>query len=438
MNDLRLYLLYDRADDGWSVELKNGLRAEFTARLDPESIPEIELRLGFDNMLDLNLIGPLSLVLVVLPEPTRGFTESEQRKIAAFRQAFSNDDLRLVPIASDPARNSPPRPIDDLVSFKLHDSTNPNLIKQLATLLLNLLCLRVSSAGRSVFISYKISDGKLWAEGIAKGLKDRGYTVWRDEDIDRDGQFQIGVGSPAQKTIQKAILQHGFVLVIDTLEAPRSSWVDEEISTAISYLLPVMPAIIEDADEDRPPKIGGRFRSLRELQHEVRLTSKGINAASQATGSKVDALDRAFFDGLEAAMSQYLLEHLRSRRKLMVEARRRFEALRFGWKAVSENHLLYEAINDRDSERTPGLFLRFLIQCAPYDVLLENTISNLCAHYHQIAKPYQYCVLVHQTALYAPDKRRLLNNCQGYVMLLQPDEINHIPSVFQFQKGGVP
>jgi hypothetical protein len=49
-----------------------------------------------------------------------------------------------------------------------------------------------------VFVSYKVSDGKPWAERIADGLVARGYEVWRDELLDRDGQALISPGSTAQ------------------------------------------------------------------------------------------------------------------------------------------------------------------------------------------------------------------------------------------------
>ena len=81
---------------------------------------------------------------------------------------------------------------------------------------------------------------------------------------------------------------------------------------------------------------------------------------------------------------------------------------------------------------TPGLSLRFLVQCAPYDALMRESLNNLCDHFktHQ-SPPNQYAILVHQTALYPHDKVRLLDACGGFVIVLHSDEIDLLPSVFQ-------
>ena len=165
-------------------------------------------------------------------------------------------------------RDRPPVPLQDIKSFPLHRDG----IQKLATLLLNLVCLRLAGDNRKLFISYKLSDGTPWASGIADGLRQHGYTVWRDDDPDRDGLSMITPGTLAQQTIEDAIRQHGFVLVIDTMEAPLSAWVHVEIETAIRYMIPVMPVVIEDPIGGKNPKLqrvprlgGGRFESLREL-----------------------------------------------------------------------------------------------------------------------------------------------------------------------------
>jgi len=160
---------------------------------------------------------------------------------------------------------------------------------------------------------------------LATALKGRGYEVWRDELKDRDGQPFIGPGSEAQETIQKAILDHGFVLVIDSPEASQSRWVHAEIDTAYAHMLPMLPVVIEDAAQtvgQANIPIGGRFQVLREMQRQVRVT------VAHQTGKTIQqVMNAAWLDGLEKAMSEVLLGHLRSRLILTREAEHRFKGL---------------------------------------------------------------------------------------------------------------
>lgn len=439
MTDIKVYVLFDQADNSIVIRLKDSLEKEFGSRLPVSDRPEIDLREGLTNLPNLCDMSDLSQVLVILPG--RSFTVEEQTKIKAFRQSFPNRDVRLVPVAIGPGRNVPPPPLDDLVSFKDLDLGDQDQIQHLATLTLNLLCLRVASAHRSVFISYRLKDGQHWATKISEGLEARGYQIWLDENLDRDGQSLVTVGSPAQQTIEQAILQHGFVLVIDTSQAPFSHWVHEEVNMSIQHMLPMLPVVVEDPVGGDPkieqvPRLGGRFRALRELQHEVRLTITDLDAAFHATGDHYNAMEGTFFDRLELEMNQRLLEHLRSRRRLIREAQRRFEALRFQWEPVSDSHLLYRATSDLDGDISPSLVFRVLVQCAPYSALLDDHVGNLCAFFRQREEPHQYCVLIHQTASCPADKRRLVSMRGGHVILLQPDEIDNLPFLIQLASGG--
>ena len=135
-------------------------------------------------------------------------------------------------------------------------------------------------------------------------------------------------------------------------------------------------------------------------------------------------------------MRECLLAHLRTRRQLIRDAREAFRKRGLPLTPVLEDQLLYVASKSCDSTLspglTPGLSLRFLVQCAPYDALMRETLNNLCDHFktHQ-SPPNQYAILVHQTALYPHDKARLLQACGEFVMVLHSDEIDLLPSVFQ-------
>jgi hypothetical protein len=439
MPDLRLHFVHDPFDAQTAGVLKQDLETQIGGRgIDPADTPEIELHPSFQDLPAVAAFGALSLVVVLLPDPNRGFTEDDRQALQRFRKD-SYPDNRLIPVAIQPARDRPPVPLGDIKSFPLHTER----ATKLATLLLNLLCLRLAGDNRKLFISYKISDGTPWASGIADGLRQRGYTVWRDNDPDRDGVSMITPGMPAQQTIQEAIRQHGFTLVIDTMEAPLSGWVHAEIETAISYMIPVMPVVIEDPIGSNDPKLqqvprlgGGRFQPLRDLGREVRITNGDQHRIGGGPSAVLSDPGFDFFDRLEEALRDCLLAHLRTRRRLIHNARLAFHRQGMPLAPVLEDQLLYLASKPCDSllspGLTPGLELRFLVQCAPYEALLREILNNLCDHFDaRRAPPNQYAVLLHQSALYPHDKSLLLQACGGHVMVLHSDEIELIPSVFK-------
>ena len=309
-------------------------------------------------MPDVAALRALSLLVVLLPDSNSGgFAEKERQALERFRKD-SFPDNRLIPVSIEPVRDRPPVPLQDIKSFPLHRDG----IQKLATLLLNLVCLRLAGDNRKLFISYKLSDGTPWASGIADGLRQHGYTVWRDDDPDRDGLSMITPGTLAQQTIEDAIRQHGFVLVIDTMEAPLSAWVHVEIETAIRYMIPVMPVVIEDPIGGKNPKLqrvprlgGGRFESLRELGREVRITVADQIRIPGGAGAVLTDPNFGFFDKVENAMRECLLAHLRTRRQLIRDAREAFRKRGLPLTSVLEDQLLYVASKSCDSTLSPGL-----------------------------------------------------------------------------------
>ena len=429
MNDLKLLILHDPVDAPAAMKLKSDIDQEILGRkieIDAVDRPTIELQASFRNLPDPSMWGALSLIVVFLPG--RAFDAEEVEEFRVFRRK-SHPENRLVPVASVPERNRPPEPLDDIKSIPLHSGG----VAMLTTLLLNLLCLRLAGERRRVFISYKTSDGVSWAEKVAKGLRERGYDAWRDDDADprRDNMPMLTLGEPAQLTIQDAIVRQGFVLVIDTMEAPLSGWVHEEVKTAIRHGLPVLPVVIEDAIQPKDnrliqiPKHGGRFRALRDLDLEVRVPVP-------QPGMKQD-LDSAFFDRLEAAMNATLLGQLRDRRLLIAETREKFRRRKFTWSDVNPAQLVYRVSLSRNSPLTPGLGLVLLVHCAPYGTVLTESVKGACDQFQSQKSPHQYVALIHRTNGLNPiEKQALLDGRGSHVMLLHTDEIDQLPSVFAF------
>ncbi len=433
MSDLQVVIVHDNepGDAYWSAQLAGALAHDFSNRPLLEEQPTIRLVAGSAAMPLPDELGALAPVLVVLPTKARGFTTAERDRIMTFRESQTPGDDRIIPVPNEQSRTGqPPEPLGDVVAQGVIDPQDAADVAVFATAVLNKLCLRVAGQKRSVFVSYRTLHGRPWAERVAAGLESRGYKVWRDENPDRDGQKLIQPGSVAQQTIEQAIREHGFVLVVDALGAHLSKWVDEEIQCALKYSLPILPLVIEDdigaapSDIPKPPKKGGRFRALSDEQVEVRIT----DTDQQAVTDRYNALDAAVFDKLERAMSDRLLELLRTRRRLIHAAREQLTSFQFRWSPVVEEQLLFGAVRDCDSDATPGLALRFLVQCVPYGSLMDATIANLASLFAHQQAPHQYCLLVHQTGVSPSEKRRLLRQSGGHVLVMQPDELPHIPA----------
>ncbi len=421
------------ADDETTVNLvydpKNRSDADaIHARLDQEFLniapedgrPKLEHSDDLEKLPDPSRLGALSLVLYIIPEPAAALSQPQQDKLATYRKMLGSEEVRFVPVNLANPTSAMPAQLADIFAFRYAQYANSRqALDRLAVLVQNLLYLRVASTSRRVFLSYKISDGKDAAKRIEEELIKRGYSVWRDELLDRDGFSQIKAGSSIQKQIESAIVQQGFVLVVDTHDAPKSTWVNEEISLAIRYNLPVLPVVIENPALPAPPKLGGRFKVLRDKQLQV--PDRGNVAFSN--------MDSAFFDDLEATMSTVLLEHFRARRRLVVDAESFFEGAQFSFESVPgmESRLLYTAEKSLDTTLTPRLSIRALCQCAPYDVLLGESVANLSADLARSSTHHQYGVLLHQTPAERYEREQLLTGTTGQIMLLKPDELDQVP-----------
>ncbi len=439
MDDLALYIVHDsnQHDKNFAAGLETQLRLSVqqvtaAAKLQPTDVPHVK---RLESIASLPLPGemePLSVVALVLPG--RAFDPAEKRRLEDFYLASGADSVRLIPVAPEPGRGAPPPPIDGIVSFPAHTEPANVWGERLARLLLNQLCLRVSGERREVFISYRRSDGLALARALEKQLRLRGYGVWRDDSPDRDDLPLIGPGTRAQDNIRRAIARKGFVLLVDTPDAPNSWWVDQEVSMGLSNILPVLPLVVVDPVTGAAPRPGGRFPSL---ERQGRQATANALAPAALDAAKVDqVLTSAVMDELEDEMSRYLLQHLRTSRRLVERARAAFEKrFSFSFAAVPEKPLLFRAEITREKLATPHLKLRFLIQCAPYERVFDETVQNLAFDLRQQLEPCQYGVLVHQaTAAFRPEKARLLQPCGGNLMILEPDQVGLLTDIFRLEE----
>jgi hypothetical protein len=426
IDPINIYVVWDAADAedaAWAKTLADSLDAALTriigGRLTTEDCPQVRPVAAFENIPLPDELGPLSVLLLVLPARERGFGTLGEDRLRRIRDDDPDPKLleaRTLPIGRLPGRLPPPAPIDGIVGIHAVDLT-PAKIEEIARTALINVSLGLSSRQRRVFISYRQRDGMAVAKRLQDRLQERGYNVWRDDMPDRDGMAKITPGSDAQRTIQAAIVEQSFILLVDTPEAPNSPWVREEVALAFGYLLPILPVVV-DSPSDRPSP-GGRFLNVGSLGREARLETAALGAASHA---EADRLVDAHVDEIERQVTDILLGHLRSRRRLVYESRRRFQNLQFVWKDHAAVRLLFEVEKGLAKPLAPALKKRYLVRCSPYGRLIRHTVDGLCDAYTASAGSFNYALLVHNAVAYYDHHKDVIAD-RGYVVLLRPYEI---------------
>jgi TIR domain len=426
---ITLYLAWDAADladAAWAGELAGKLNAALPGIVGTRlpAPPPIELIAGFENVPSADDLGALSVLLVVLPDQDRGFTPDAAARLATVADpAAGSWEGRVLAIGREPQRLPPPAPLDWLQGLAAQD-LDLGRVEEIAKAALIHATLRLSLESQgSLFISYSHRDAWGLAEALARKLKTRGYRVFRDENRDRDDMISIPPGSPTQKVLEDAILSHGFVLLLDSPAAQGSAWVRREVDVAFGNLLPVLPVVVEGLpnESNASPPRGGRFRSVRELDREVRLGSEALGVAG---GPGVEAAVDGAIDALESQVVDTLLGHLRSRRRLIHGSRQRFEALRYEWQDHVRQRLQFAVARSRGSQART-VTRRMLVQCSPYPRLLRKTVDVLDSRFKERSpgtQPFNDAVLVHNSIALDDDVAEARLG-RDYIYVLRPYEI---------------
>jgi hypothetical protein len=426
-----LYVVHDDdpADREWAVHVANLLRAALIRQPHLPELPVVQAVAGFLAMPASDEIDEGSLVLLVLPRAGRTFAPPEVARIEPYRDDPGNRS-QLLPVAPEPARNVPPAPIEGVVSFKLHNADDPEQIERLTTCMLNQVFLRVPHERRSLFVSYRATDGRAAAEILGDSLAARGYSVWRDERTDADNLPYLTPGGSAQDEIRQAIGRHDLLLLIDTPDVLSSTWVKEEVDMALGLVLPIVPVVLEGppGTPNADAGTGGRFRALQELDVEVRLPRPaGPRALVSADARNV--LDMAFLDRLSATIDEALRSHLETRQKLTRATKRRFERLfptKLSWHAVPAHPDLFTAEVDmaRPKPPTPELCLRLLVLCSPYRAVPSRIVRSIADLTRQQEKHCQYGILMCSTSQ-SIDRLDLVHG-YGHILLFQPGDLEQL------------
>ncbi|MFN8111882.1 MAG: toll/interleukin-1 receptor domain-containing protein [Solirubrobacterales bacterium] len=213
--------------------------------------------------------------------------------------------------------------------------------------------LGIAEEERRLFLSYRRTDSEQLALQIRRSLTERGYDVFLD-------RFSVPPGDDFQERLNTELADKAFVLLLESMTAVGSEWVQHEVSYALAHGIAVLALSLPDANPD------GKFAVVDDA---FRLQ---VNA-SDLTGD-IDSADRRL---TEDALIQVLDEvELQAARQL----RRRREQLLGGL-----SDFLFQAGARRMpvdpwailgdlAGRDPELFLVTPRAPTPYDVQLVDNL----------------------------------------------------------------
>ncbi|WFU62674.1 toll/interleukin-1 receptor domain-containing protein [Bradyrhizobium brasilense] len=213
-----------------------------------------------------------------------------------------------------------------------------------------MLGLRWSGRDSRIFISYRAKDGAEIATQLQQYLASLGHSAFLDQAKEDDGETMILPGRAIQEEIDRALEDANMVLLIDTPSAPESTWINHEVDTAGSLLLPVLPICFRASDD---PKIGPRFPALLSLQRWVQmpLPEKAPRSLSQ------DQLEKIAHEA-----EQYLCEVFRRKCRVPHLVEKEFVSRGFAWKVLNKRLLMYQS-----SKSVPRISTRVISHCSVFD-----------------------------------------------------------------------
>ncbi|MES5482120.1 toll/interleukin-1 receptor domain-containing protein [Bradyrhizobium sp. INPA03-11B] len=213
-----------------------------------------------------------------------------------------------------------------------------------------MLGLRWQGRDSSVFISYRAQDGAEIATQIQEYLASLGHSAFLDQAKEDDHETMILPGRAVQEEIDHALENATMVLLIDTPSAPDSKWIDHEVNTAGSLLLPVLPICFRElADRKRGP----RFPSLFALQRwvEMPLPAKSSQPLSQKQLEEI----------VEEA-EQYLCEVFQRKCRVPFLVEREFVSRGFAWNVLDKRLLMFQS-----TKNVPRIATNVISHCSVFD-----------------------------------------------------------------------
>lgn len=241
------------------------------------------------------------------------------------------DTALILPVAVDKNFPTPPGAAEDYKAIAFDDDSlgvNGRLTHRVGAM----LGLRLQGRNTKIFISYRASDGKNIASQIYNYLHGLGYKPWLDEARELDGTTQILAGNLVQKEIEGAISEASLVLLVDTPESYKSKWIKEEINTADSMLIPVLPLVFRSQEDG---KKGPRFRALLSLQRWVDIKTLDMSAH--------ETLSAADLERISVEIETYLCDIFVRKCRVPFLVERSFKEAGYDWEALDRSLLMFKS-----------------------------------------------------------------------------------------------
>ncbi|MCW5300352.1 toll/interleukin-1 receptor domain-containing protein [Herbaspirillum lusitanum] len=297
-------------------------------------------------------------ILVVLYD-SPAFPDAGNKFIQDYIQKRPDTSL-LLPVAANIAFRKPPEAAAAIKALP-YDVDAPGADGKLVHRVGAMLGLRLQGRDSKIFISYRATDGTYIANQLDAYLTARGYRPWLDEAKDVDGDTAILPGTPVQKEIDVNLRNASLVLLIDTPSAPDSEWIQHEVDTADSMLIPILPVCFRRAAET---KKGSRFRSLVELQRDIRLPF--------VEPPVKDPLSDGELNEIAIQIEIYLCEIFRRKCRVPFLVKNEFETNGFKWNVLDQELMMFSSARQGERRITTTV----LSHCSIFDQIYTPALKR--------------------------------------------------------------
>ncbi len=317
-----ILILHNQVRKEIANDVKNDLIATFQHHISVELVLDTEIHFSPGNVDWRDL-----LIVLYDGQP---FSDSANAFVKDFLRNRPSTAM-ILPVAVDKNFLVPPGAVSDYKALAFDNDSSESRSR-----LLNragaMLSLRLQGRNTKIFISYRAVDGKNIATQIHNHLFDLGYKPWLDEANDLDGATKILPGEPVQQEIEKALSDANLVLLVDTPECYQSKWIKEEVNTADSMLIPILPVVFR-SQEDK--KKGPRFRALLSLQRWIDIPFSDVS--TQKT------LSAAELEKITIEIETYLCDIFARKCRVPFLVERSFKEAGYDWHALDSSLLMFKS-----------------------------------------------------------------------------------------------
>lgn len=328
------------------------------------------------SILSEDLINPILLILFDESLDTRNLED----KVKLIREG-SYGDLQIVPFSLGEIKYISSDSLGEIKAYRFCDE---NTLKNTILWIKSFLGLGIIPKKNNIFISYRATDlGKKHAEGIEAALEKKGFNIWRDESRDEDHEGKLTIGQSVQEEIKKSLKNSSLVLLVDTPCAPESKWVRDEINTAVSNLIPVLPVVFKNGTD---LATGTRFRALMEIQRSVIKNDTDQN-----------------YDDVLNYLESFLASLYKVKVHIPAKVSRLFLHREYDWKLLPDLKTLYLSTKQKKYSKNS-----VISQLPIYESFYSKAINRLIKYIGSSDQVFNYRVFIYTGSQLSKDEKEAL------------------------------